>query len=163
MIFFANQLIGIHMVRASTKRSSWKSFRFWMGIKPFNMTLFLFFFPDFTLSIASYVSRVNLQPFRYNVFSVSSDEVMVINKFSRWWNSQYLFSSVKITSANTSNEKNFFYVKEENAPSFDNIIAFSYLFYPFQFSQGQYKYVDNCSYRTAFWKPIVFIPVIFSH
>ena len=95
MIFFANQLIGIHMVRASTKRSSWKSFRFWMGIKPFNMTLFLFFFPDFTLSIASYVSRVNLQPFRYNVFSVSSDEVMVINKFSRWWNSQYLFSSVK--------------------------------------------------------------------
>ena len=72
------------MVRVSTKISSWKSFRFWMGIKPFNMTLFLSFLTDFTLSIASHVWRVNLQPFRYNVFWVSSDEVMAINKFSRW-------------------------------------------------------------------------------
>ena len=38
---------------------------------------------------------VNLRPFRYHGFSVSTDELMAMNKFSRWWRSQYLFSSVK--------------------------------------------------------------------
>ena len=83
---------------------------------------------------------VNMRPFRYHGFSVSTDELMAMNKFSRWWRSQYLFSSVKsfISKAIKWTEP-FHILGKRMLQLLTKFWLFATIFYHFHFSQNQYK------------------------
>ena len=83
---------------------------------------------------------VNMRPFRYHGFSVSTDELMAMNKFSRWWRSQYLFSSVKIFISKAIKWAEPFHILGKRMLQLlTKFWLLSTIFYHFHFSQNQYK------------------------